>query len=395
MAAGSYTTAYMTDQLNNQNISMNRLPAGQSADFQRHQSSGAPTRMESAPFLPVLSEQPRPRPYTSVPMRRVSGNHEMERNLPLERHSHYPPPPLRSANTIHPYGYEPVGVPEYVEDRGYKNVNGSEDVVHHRPVTILHGGRSPYYNFPGYSHPLPPQPSFGGSEQTYNPEAQISQLLAYVSEFQQINVRLQDELYQARHKIEALKKQINEYSSADREKNDTSKSTRRYWSTEEHKRFLEAVEKFGQKDVRAIANYVGSRNPTQVRTHAQKYFLKLQRKPTAEAGSSQGAEDERILNQRRCMSEGDLFRVRHQEGLEAKEEEGEDDSEKESGRDSINDAKIPNSSNVPEVVPNGIAKTKKDVKSVEIKNEPAVALAEPKKPLAVKPGKETKPATKG
>jgi len=49
----------------------------------------------------------------------------------------------------------------------------------------------------------------------------------------------------------------------------------RYWTQEEHKRFLEGVQRFGEKDVKSIAAYVGSRNPTQVRTHGQKYFLRL------------------------------------------------------------------------------------------------------------------------
>jgi len=51
----------------------------------------------------------------------------------------------------------------------------------------------------------------------------------------------------------------------------------RYWTQEEHQRFLEALEKFGTRNVRAISEYVGTRNATQVRTHAQKYFLRLTR----------------------------------------------------------------------------------------------------------------------
>jgi SHAQKYF class myb-like DNA-binding protein len=49
----------------------------------------------------------------------------------------------------------------------------------------------------------------------------------------------------------------------------------RYWTEEEHQRFLDALQTLGPKDVKAIANFVGSRSATQVRTHAQKYFLKL------------------------------------------------------------------------------------------------------------------------
>lgn len=51
----------------------------------------------------------------------------------------------------------------------------------------------------------------------------------------------------------------------------------RYWTPEEHKLFLEALQKFGHKDLRAISAHVGTRNMTQVRTHSQKYFMRLMR----------------------------------------------------------------------------------------------------------------------
>jgi len=49
---------------------------------------------------------------------------------------------------------------------------------------------------------------------------------------------------------------------------------RRYWSETEHIRFLEGIVKYGVKNVREIAQAVGSRNATQVRTHLQKYMLR-------------------------------------------------------------------------------------------------------------------------
>lgn len=51
----------------------------------------------------------------------------------------------------------------------------------------------------------------------------------------------------------------------------------RYWSPSEHKMFLEGLNKYGRKNVKAISQYVGTRNPTQVRTHAQKYFAKIEK----------------------------------------------------------------------------------------------------------------------
>lgn len=51
----------------------------------------------------------------------------------------------------------------------------------------------------------------------------------------------------------------------------------RYWTEMEHNQFLYAVKLFGPKNYVAISQFVGSRTPKQVRTHAQKYQMKLQR----------------------------------------------------------------------------------------------------------------------
>ena len=56
----------------------------------------------------------------------------------------------------------------------------------------------------------------------------------------------------------------------------------RYWTTEEHNAFVKGMERFGANDFKAIAQYVGSRNATQVRIHAQKYFLRNQRQENEE-----------------------------------------------------------------------------------------------------------------
>jgi hypothetical protein len=40
---------------------------------------------------------------------------------------------------------------------------------------------------------------------------------------------------------------------------------------------MEAVQRYGWKDVKSIAQHVGTRTPTQVRTHAQKLFLRQQK----------------------------------------------------------------------------------------------------------------------
>lgn len=51
----------------------------------------------------------------------------------------------------------------------------------------------------------------------------------------------------------------------------------RYWTGEEHERFLEAIAEYGEKAYVAISNFVETRTPKQVRTHAQKFQMKMAR----------------------------------------------------------------------------------------------------------------------
>ena len=55
---------------------------------------------------------------------------------------------------------------------------------------------------------------------------------------------------------------------------------------------MEAVQRYGWKDVKSIAQHVGTRTPTQVRTHAQKLFLRQQKESTGlMAPSKNGRSD--------------------------------------------------------------------------------------------------------
>ncbi|XP_061354284.1 transcription factor SRM1-like [Gastrolobium bilobum] len=48
------------------------------------------------------------------------------------------------------------------------------------------------------------------------------------------------------------------------------------WTEEEHRLFLQGLDKYGKGDWRSISrNFVVSRTPTQVASHAQKYFIRL------------------------------------------------------------------------------------------------------------------------
>jgi SHAQKYF class myb-like DNA-binding protein len=85
--------------------------------------------------------------------------------------------------------------------------------------------------------------------------------------------QLEDELRQARDQVDMMNSQLSTYEQ-DRVK-EKKKPQSRYWTPEEHQRFLEALQKYGHKDVKSISMHVSTRNATQVRTHAQKYFLRL------------------------------------------------------------------------------------------------------------------------
>lgn len=85
----------------------------------------------------------------------------------------------------------------------------------------------------------------------------------------------------------------------ERAKAEAPKVQSRYWTPDEHQRFLQALAEFGPKDVRAIASFVGTRNATQVRTHAQKYFLRKEREQRSALHAAR----------KRSMSESDLVRM--------------------------------------------------------------------------------------
>jgi len=115
----------------------------------------------------------------------------------------------------------------------------------------------------------------------------------------------------------------------------------RYWTDREHSRFLEAIRIYG-KNIPAVAQYVGTRNSTQVRTHLQKYQLKLKREggslanatnpddgdsafegstpraqpsPTGSSPSARGAQDGQSSQNRQIVTNPTLQVMQSQNGL--------------------------------------------------------------------------------
>jgi len=56
--------------------------------------------------------------------------------------------------------------------------------------------------------------------------------------------------------------------------NKNSKYTSGRWNLDEHKKFIEAIIKYGN-DWKEVQKYIGTRSSSQARSHAQKFFIKL------------------------------------------------------------------------------------------------------------------------
>jgi SHAQKYF class myb-like DNA-binding protein len=104
-------------------------------------------------------------------------------------------------------------------------------------------------------------------------------------EFARENLLLKRELHIANSELTRLQTVVQAHEMQKKgpqyNSEDEPKSQRRYWTDQEHERFLDAIQNFGHKNVKAISAYVGTRSATQVRTHAQKYFLKAARENKA------------------------------------------------------------------------------------------------------------------
>ncbi|KAK4527802.1 hypothetical protein GAYE_SCF45G5733 [Galdieria yellowstonensis] len=136
-----------------------------------------------------------------------------------------------------------------------------------------------------------------------SPYMDSSQKESLIWKLERENQNMRKELEEYRKEIDRLRSLMNQGESSRPPPSTSDSASRcqsRYWTPEEHQRFLEAIQIYGHKDVKSIATYVGTRSRTQVRTHAQKYFQRI----------SRNCDSSRIG--KRCMSEPNLYGIESQ-----------------------------------------------------------------------------------
>ena len=108
---------------------------------------------------------------------------------------------------------------------------------------------------------------------TANAEETLQLCLASEDESDQLTT---NEVFSRRRDLKALQKQ--EKAEGKLAIEHKSRKGERYWSQEEHERFIEAVKHYGKSWSR-ITSYIGTRSRQSVYSHAQKFREQVEREP--------------------------------------------------------------------------------------------------------------------
>jgi SHAQKYF class myb-like DNA-binding protein len=74
------------------------------------------------------------------------------------------------------------------------------------------------------------------------------------------------------------------------------------WTKEEHQRFIEGIKKYG-KNWKQVEDHVGTRSGAQIRSHAQKFFIRLEREYNLKLDGSKNQTDQQIKESIRKISD--------------------------------------------------------------------------------------------
>jgi SHAQKYF class myb-like DNA-binding protein len=77
------------------------------------------------------------------------------------------------------------------------------------------------------------------------------------------------------------------------------------WTKEEHQRFIEGIKKYG-KNWKQVEDYVGTRSGAQIRSHAQKFFIRLEREYNVKLDGSKIQAEHQIKESLRKISDSSV-----------------------------------------------------------------------------------------
>lgn len=143
------------------------------------------------------------------------------------------------------------------------------------------GGETFNHFVPAWQQPAMKAHEFANAQEAQNVDTKVPTLVNFAME----NFELRAQIRSFSQEILQLREKLNK-QEAEKQERGSNEWKSRYWSVAEHQRFLEGLKLYGKRNFKGIAAHVGSRNATQAKTHAQKYFARLERTKGGKEGAN-------------------------------------------------------------------------------------------------------------